>query len=139
MGEVCAAAGFSPLLIGQIGGAGFFAILFLQSSLDKLNDWNGNISWITGYFEKTPFKRFVFILLAILTVLELASGMFALAAIFTTLFKGCTTHMYFAALLSGLALLSLFLGMRVAKDYSSAGTLAGYFAAWTGWIVLLSL
>jgi len=34
-------------------GALFLAILFIQSGLDKVFDWNGNLGWLTGHFEKT--------------------------------------------------------------------------------------
>lgn len=137
--ESCSSSCFSPLLIGKLAGAAFFAILFLQSSLDKLNDWNGNLAWITGYFEKTPFKRFTFPLLAVLTVLELSAGLLSGVSIVTVLFLQSTDYLYWAALLSSLSLLGLFMGMRIAKDYPASASMASYFAVLIGWIILLSL
>ena len=29
------------------------AILFIQSGLDKVFDWKGNLEWLTGHFSKT--------------------------------------------------------------------------------------
>jgi len=31
----------------------FTAILFIQSGLDKVFDWKGNLEWLTGHFSKT--------------------------------------------------------------------------------------
>lgn len=137
--DACSSFCFSPLLIGKLGAAAFFAILFLQSGYDKLNDWNGNLTWIKGYFEKSPFKKITFPLLATLTILELASGLFAAAGIVTTFTCHCQTYLTWAMMLSGASLLSLFLGNRIAKDYSSAASMGGYFAVWIGWVILMSL
>jgi hypothetical protein len=32
------------------------AILFIQSGLDKVFDWAGNLGWLKGHFEKTSWK-----------------------------------------------------------------------------------
>jgi hypothetical protein len=137
--ESCTSLCFSPLLIGKLIGAAFFAILFLQSGYDKLDDWKGNLSWIKGYFEKTSLARLSFIMLALLTVLEFSAGLFSFAGIITTFVFPCSNYLLFALLLSGLSLIALFFGMRVSKDYTSAAALAGYFAVWIGWAILLSL
>jgi putative oxidoreductase len=137
--ESCTTFCFSPLLIGKLGGAAFFGILFMQSGYDKLSDWKGNITWIKSYFEKTSFSKFAFLLLSMLTILEVSAGIFSLAGIITTFTCQCPTYLYFALILTGISLLSLFLGMRMAKDYSSAAALAAYFAVWTGWVILFNL
>jgi uncharacterized membrane protein YphA (DoxX/SURF4 family) len=35
----------------------YTAVLFLQSGLDKVTDRAGNVSYIGGFFEKTPSVR----------------------------------------------------------------------------------
>ncbi|MFT7350264.1 MAG: hypothetical protein ACI8VZ_002587, partial [Candidatus Paceibacteria bacterium] len=37
----------------------FLLITFLQSGIDKLIDWKGNLSWLTGHFAETPLKNMV--------------------------------------------------------------------------------
>lgn len=139
MEAVCSPVSFSPLLIGKLAGAAFFAILFLQSGMDKLNDWQGNKSWITGYFAKTPFRNMAVFLLGLLACLELSAGLFSAVGIITTFTCYSSTYLVFGAMLSALSLLSLFLGMRIAKDYAAAASIAGYFAVCLGWIILLAV
>ncbi len=50
------------------------AILFIQSGLDKVFDWRGNLDWLTGHFSKTFLSRTVLPMLATITVMELATG-----------------------------------------------------------------
>ena len=35
----------------------FLAITFLQSGLDKILDWNGNVSWLKSHFSQTILKN----------------------------------------------------------------------------------
>ena len=35
----------------------FLAITFLQSGLDKIMDWNGNVSWLKSHFSQTILKN----------------------------------------------------------------------------------
>ncbi len=41
---------FSALLV---------SILFIQSGLDKVFDWKGNLEWLTGHFSKTFLRGMV--------------------------------------------------------------------------------
>ena len=58
----------------QLFVSAFFAILFLQSGIDKIVDRRGNLDWLSGHFAKSPLAGMVPILFGILTVLELAAG-----------------------------------------------------------------
>ena len=49
------------------------SILFIQSGLDKVFDWKGNLEWLTGHFSKTIFAKTVPPMLATITVMELAT------------------------------------------------------------------
>jgi diacylglycerol kinase len=111
----------------QIFGSAFLAILFLQSGIDKIIDHRGNLEWLKGHFAKSPLAGVVPVLLAALTILEVAAG--ALSAI------GCvmlivlreTTVAFYGAVTSAVALVALFFGQRMAKDYAGAAVLVAYF------------
>lgn len=111
----------------QVLGTGMLAVLFLQSGLDKIFDWKGNLSWLTEHFSKSIFKNIVGILLFVITVLEVSAGAFSLIGVFMILFKQTVSYALLGALLSALSLLGLFTGQRIAKDYPGAGSLVNYF------------
>lgn len=134
----CTPLEFTPLVFGKIGGALFFTILFIQSGFDKALNWKGNLEWINGYFANSPLQKATPVLLWILTFLEIGAGLFSALGVIMMFFCYCCNYIYLGAFMSGLSLLALFFGMRIAKDYSAAASLAGYFAAYMGWIVLLS-
>lgn len=108
------------------------AILFIQSALDKVFDWKGNMEWLTGHFSKTVLSRFVWIMLAKLTVLELATGLLSAAGIVYFFVAGSTVMIFWAATLGALTVIGLFLGQRIAKDYPGAAVLVPYFILLTG-------
>jgi hypothetical protein len=105
----------------------FVAILFLQSGLDKVFDWKGNLSWLTGHFSKTFLAKMVPIMFVTITVMELATGVFAAAGIFYYVTVGSLIIVFVAALLGTSSLTALFFGQRVAKDYPGAAILVPYF------------
>src|SRR3954453_20224570 len=97
---------FSALLV---------AILFIQSGLDKVFDWKGNIGWLTGHFSKTFLAEMVPMMVATITILELATGLPSAAGILYFLATGSTIVIFFAALVGALSIVGLFFGQRVAK------------------------
>lgn len=118
-----------PELLGTL----LIGILFTQSALDKVFDWKGNLGWLTGHFSKTIFAKTVPPMLATLTVMELATGALSIAGIIYLVAAGSTLVIFYAATLGAVAIIALFLGQRVAKDYPGAAMLVSYF------IVLLIL
>ena len=44
-----------PALLGAL----MLGILFIQSGLDKVFDWKGNLEWLNGHFSKTFLGGFV--------------------------------------------------------------------------------
>jgi hypothetical protein len=62
-------------------GALLVAILFIQSGLDKVFDWRGNLEWLTGHFSKTFLRGTVPPMLATITLMELATGFLSAAGI----------------------------------------------------------
>ncbi|WP_235942515.1 DoxX family protein [Salinimicrobium oceani] len=105
----------------------FTLITFLQSGVDKLMDWKGNYSWLTGHFKGTFMGGMVSLLLGIILVLEVITGILALAGIFTLWLNNDSTLALWSLLLAGVTLLMLLFGQRVAKDYAGAFTIVGYF------------
>lgn len=106
----------------------FMAVLFLQSGIDKVKDYQGNLGWLIGHFKDSVFNGMVPFLLKTLTVLELTAGAFSLLASVGIWITHDPTIAGTGLLLSGISLLALFLGQRIAKDYPGAASLAPYFA-----------
>ena len=103
------------------------AILFIQSGLDKVFDWKGNLEWLTGHFSKTFLAGMVPVMLATITVLEVATGFLAAAGIVYFLVTGSTMAIFYASILGAAAITALFFGQRIAKDYAGAAVLVPYF------------
>lgn len=111
----------------QVLISAFFAILFLQSGIDKLIDRRGNLEWLTGHFAKSPLAGTVPLLLGIITIMELAAGALSALGCVMILLRHGPTIAFYGVFLSGLALLALFFGQRMAKEYPGAASLVPYF------------
>jgi hypothetical protein len=105
----------------------FTAILFIQSGLDKVFDWKGNLEWLTGHFSKTFVAGMVPMMLATITVLELATGIVAAGGFVKAILTGDTIFIFVSSILGATALTALFFGQRIAKDYPGAAVLVPYF------------
>ena len=105
----------------------FVAILFIQSGLDKVLDWKGNLEWLTGHFSKTFLSRFVWIMLAKITIAELLTGFLAASGMIYFFAAGSTLLIFYASILGAASITALFFGQRVAKDYAGAAVLVPYF------------
>jgi uncharacterized membrane protein YphA (DoxX/SURF4 family) len=104
----------------------FLTITFLQSGIDKVLDWKGNLGWLTGHFSKSPFKNNVPLLLGIVMVMEIISGVLSAVGIVQFLVEGQSYIGFYGAVFASLTLLMLLLGQRVAKDYVGAQTIVIY-------------
>lgn len=105
----------------------FLAITFLQSGYDKATDWKGNVSWLQSHFSKTFLADKVPFSLAIILLLEILAGIFAIIGIVAFFINGSADFALISALLSSITLLLLLLGQRLAKDYDGARTIVIYF------------
>jgi len=117
----------SPVHSIQILCLIFMAILFLQSGLDKVIDYKGNLEWLTGHFAKSPLKGTVGILLPVLTLMEVAAGALCAVGVIMLVINGSGSVGLFGLQLAALSLIALFFGQRIAKDYPGAATLTTYF------------
>jgi hypothetical protein len=103
------------------------AILFIQSGLDKVFDWKGNLGWLTGHFSKSFLAPMVPVMLATITLMELATGFLAAAGIVYFLVAGSLALVFWASVVGAASIAALFFGQRVAKDYPGAALLVPYF------------
>jgi hypothetical protein len=126
-----------PLWFAQALTAAFFAVLFLQSGLDKVFDWKGNLGWLTGHFAKSPLRGVVPLMLGVITLLEVAAGALSAVGFVQLLASGETRLALLGTALAGVALLSLFFGQRMAKDYVGATALVPYFLVVLAGLLLL--
>jgi hypothetical protein len=118
----------------------FFAILFLQSGLDKAFDWNSNYSWLKGHFSKSPLAGKVPWLLSILMSMELTSGTGSFVCAVYVWIGGISGNylLFFFMCWNVFTLLALFFGQRMAKDYLGASGIVPYFiTAFLGLFFLL--
>lgn len=104
----------------------FLAITFLQSGLDKILDWKGNIGWLKEHFSKTFMGNIVEINVAIILIIEVIAGILAVLGIYQLVVNDNSTLGFYAAILSAITLLLLLFGQRVAKDYDGARTIVIY-------------
>jgi len=105
----------------------FLAILFLQSSIDKVIDFRGNQGYLTQHFEKSPLRGVVTPMLVTLTIVELSAGVLCGVGLVELVVLGLPRIAFWGIAVAALAFLALFFGQRLAKDYTGAAVLPAYF------------
>ena len=116
-----------PEKIAFIFVLAFFLIVFIQSGLDKVFDYKGNLSFLNdslGSFFSKPLITFALISV---TILELTSGLLCLLGIVDVLFNDSNFIGLIGMIIGSVALLILLFGQRVSKNYDGAKTIAIYF------------
>jgi len=111
----------------QILASAFLAILFLQSGIDKIVDRRGNLEWLKGHFAKSPLAGTVPALMTAITILEVAAGVLSALGCVLVLVMRDSTVAFCGAVTSAVAIIALFFGQRIAKDYAGAAVLVPYF------------
>ena len=117
------------LYYSRLALASFFAILFIQSGLDKVINFRENLSWLVGHFKDTFLSGLVPLLLILITLTELASGLLSAYGIVELLVHHTNNSAFWGVAFGALSLVLLFFGQRIAKDYAGAGGLVSYFLA----------
>lgn len=130
-------AGEVTLLL-QILVSLFLAILFLQSGIDKIVDRRGNLEWLKGHFAKSPLGGMVPLMVSAITILEIAAGALSAIGCLLILVKHDSIVAFYGAIVSSIAILALFFGQRIAKDYAGAAVLVSYFLVTLAAIYLLA-
>jgi diacylglycerol kinase len=123
----------------QILVSAFLAILFLQSGIDKVVDRRGNLEWLQGHFAKSPLAGIVPAMVTAITILEIAAGVLSAIGCVVIIFSRDSIVAFYGAVISGIAILALFFGQRMAKDYAGAAVLVPYFLLALAAIYLLAL
>lgn len=116
-----------PTFLVQLLVSAFLAILFLQSGIDKIVDRQGNLEWLKGHFAKSPVAGVVPLMFLVLTIIEVSAGLLSGIGFLALLFSHNSTIAFYGAVTSAIAILCLFLGQRMAKEYAGAAILVPYF------------
>jgi len=111
----------------QILASAFLAVLFLQSGIDKIIDRRGNLEWLTGHFAKSPLAGMVPLMVTTITIIEIAAGALSAIGCALVILLRDSTIAFYGAVVSAVAILALFFGQRMAKDYAGAAVLVPYF------------
>ncbi len=105
----------------------FLLITFLQSGIDKIVDWKGNVGWLKEHFAASFMGKMVPLLLVIILILEVFTALCCITAIYALLCCGYGFYAILSAFSASVTLLLLLFGQRVAKDYQGALTITCYF------------
>lgn len=105
----------------------FLAITFLQSGIDKISDWNGNLSFLKEHFSKTFLRKSVPLMLGVILFGEIIVGFLSIIGVIQIYISEVTTIGFYASVIAAKILLMLLFGQRIAKDYAGAMTIVVYF------------
>lgn len=114
-------------MLPQLAVSLFMAILFLQSGLDKVLHYQGNLAYFRDHFKKSPLAGMVSMMMPLITLLEVSAGALSAAGAVQMLLSGAHTLAFYGQAVAAAALLCLFFGQRLAQDYGGAATLVPYF------------
>jgi hypothetical protein len=118
-----------PHAVGRLLVTAFFAVVFLQSALDKIVDREGNLAFFSDHFKNSPVTGLVPAMFWMLTLIEsTAGGLCLLGLLMGDWAKPGRGVAMSGVAVSGFALVGLLLGQRLAKDYAGAAVIAAYFA-----------
>tara|TARA_B100000768_G_scaffold119254_1_gene110306 strand:- start:2485 stop:2871 length:387 start_codon:yes stop_codon:yes gene_type:complete len=116
-----------PEKIAFIFVLAFFLIVFIQSGLDKVFDYKGNLSFLNDSLGSFFSKPLITLALISVTILELTSGLLCLLGIVDVIFNDSNFIGLIGVIIGSVALLILLFGQRVSKNYDGAKTIAIYF------------
>ena len=105
----------------------FLAAIYLQSSIDKIVDWQGNLDFMAEHFADTPLAGSFHYGLAVVAVTELLAGILSAAGVIYLLLGWGAVPGIVGALFAGISSCILMAGQRLAKDYVGAAALVPYF------------
>ena len=111
----------------QILVSAFLAILFLQSGIDKIVDRRGNVEFLQGHFAKSPLAGMVPLFVTLIRILEVLAGALSAIGCVVILAAHNSIIAFYGGVTSAVAVLAVFFGQRMAKDYAGAAVLGAYF------------
>jgi hypothetical protein len=105
----------------------FFLIVFIQSGVDKIVDYRGNLAFLKDLFKAFFSPPLITLALISVTILEVISGVLFLIGICYFILNDSSFIGLLGLITGSLALLILLFGQRVSKNYEGAKTIAIYF------------
>ena len=102
----------------------FFLIVFIQSGLDKILDYKGNLNFLKDLLKIYFSPTLIELALISVTILELTSGILCLIGIINFVFNDSNFIGLLGLIIGSIALLVLLFGQRVSKNYDGAKTIA---------------
>jgi len=105
----------------------FFLIVFIQSGVDKIVDYKGNLAFLKGLFKAFFSPPLITLALISVTILEVISGVLCLIGIGDFILNDSSFIGLLGLITGSFALLILLFGQRVSKNYEGAKTIAIYF------------
>ena len=105
----------------------FISIALLQSGMDKVFYYKGNLSWLTDHFSNSILKNNVSLLLLTITIIELLSGFLLFLGVLINILISNSDLLVVGFLTSSINFIFLFFGQRIAKDYAGAAVIVNYF------------
>ena len=105
----------------------FFFIVFIQSGVDKIFDYKGNLSFLNDLLKIYFSPLLIAFSLILVTIFELISGILCLIGIVDFIFNKSNLIGLIGLIIGSLALLILLFGQRVSKNYDGAKTITIYF------------
>src|SRR5262249_25098302 len=94
---------------------------------DKILDRQGNLEWLKSHFAKSPLAGFVPPLFTIITIVEVSAGVLSGIGFLVLIFVHNPVIAFYGAVVAAIAILCLFFGLRMAKEYAGAAVLVPYF------------
>jgi len=82
---------------------------------------------VKGHFAKSPLAGTVPLLFTLLTIIEVSAGALSGIGFLALIFARDSTIAFYGAVVSAVAILALFFGQRIAKEYAGAAILVPYF------------
>jgi hypothetical protein len=82
---------------------------------------------LKGHFAKSPLAGMVPLMVAAITILEVAAGALSAIGCIMIIFTRDSAVAYYGAIVSAVGILALFFGQRMAKEYAGAAVLVPYF------------
>jgi len=107
--------------------AGFIAITFLQSGLDKVFNYKENLGWIGEQFAKTFLRNTIKLFLPVIMIGELLAGSICVYGMVELILNAKILPLIYGFAIAGIVLLLLLFGQRVSNQYAGAVSLTGYF------------
>jgi hypothetical protein len=96
------------------------------------------LEWLKGHFAKSPLTGIVPAMVTAITILEIAAGALSGIGCVVIILSRDSTLAFYGAVISATAIIALFFGQRMAKDYAGASVLVPYFLLALAAIYLLA-